>query len=173
MEQVTPIYDWVKNNFNNHQVIGSEYFGFDYIGGEIINNLRHEDIENLSFKNSELDLIVSNDVLEHVPNPHVALKECYRVLNQNGKLIATIPFHRDQEFSISRSKIQEQILIHILSEEYHGNPISDKGSLVFTDFGWDLIDIMRSLGFINANISIYFSEKYKNLGDGLLILKTF
>jgi hypothetical protein len=93
MEQVTPIYNWVKSNFKNHAIVGSEYLGYEYLGGEIINGIRHEDVENMSFKSDALDLIVSNDVFEHVPNPAKAFTECARVLESGGVMLATIIFH--------------------------------------------------------------------------------
>ena len=46
---------------------------------------------------------------------------------------------------------------HIKPAEYHGNPLSEKGSLVFTDFGWDVIDTLKDKGFKNVRIEIYQS----------------
>ncbi len=170
MEQVTPIFQWVKNNFSSHQVIGSEYLGYEYKSGEVINELRHENIENLSFHDSSIDLIVSNDVFEHVPNPLVAFKECVRVLSIGGVMLSTVPFHRDIYNSITRALLIDNDLNMLLPEIYHGNPISSEGSLVFTDFGWELIDNLIEVGFKNAGVSIFYSKDYAHLGDGLLLV---
>ena len=87
MEQVTPIYNWTTATFKNHTIVGSEYLGHEYEGGAIIKGIRHEDIENLSFPDDTLDLIVSNDVFEHVPNQVKAFAECARVLKEGGMML--------------------------------------------------------------------------------------
>lgn len=69
MEQITSIFKWASTTFKQHQLVGSEYLGYEYTSGAVIKGIRHEDVENLSFADGQLDLIVSNDVFEHVPNP--------------------------------------------------------------------------------------------------------
>ena len=144
MEQTTPLYEWVANKYKNHSIVGSEYFGSDYQGGDIVGPLdyqaplrldnllntarhkfslfcsmlrmggiRHEDLAKLSFSDASLDLIVSNDVFEHVPNPAKAFAECTRVLKGGGLMLATIPLHCNNEESINRAKIIHGQLEHI------------------------------------------------------------
>jgi hypothetical protein len=60
MEQVTPIYNWASATFKYHNIFGSEYLGYEYPSGTVIKGIRHEDIENLSFTDNQLDLIISN-----------------------------------------------------------------------------------------------------------------
>jgi ubiquinone/menaquinone biosynthesis C-methylase UbiE len=49
-------------------------------------NLRflNEDIENLSCADNSMDVIVCNQVYEHVPNPRTLITEIYRVLKPGG-----------------------------------------------------------------------------------------
>jgi len=171
MEQVTPIYHWAINAFPHHQIIGSEYLGHDHAGGQVTNGIRHEDITGLSFEDDSLDLIVSNDVFEHVPEPGKAFAECYRVLKNGGTMLLTIPFHSNDEKSKTRAKLVDGQLVHILAPEYHGNPVSADGSLVFTDFGWDVIQEIQSAGFTDAYIEVYASVTFGHLGNGQLIFK--
>lgn len=42
------------------------------------------DGQNLSFEDASFDLVISLNVLEHVPNPAKYLRECYRVLRTGG-----------------------------------------------------------------------------------------
>ncbi|MDP1665896.1 MAG: methyltransferase domain-containing protein [Methylobacter sp.] len=171
MEQVTPIYNWATAAFKKHNIVGSEYLGHEYEGGAIIKGIRHEDVENLSFPDGALDLIVSNDVFEHVPNPARAFAECVRVLKTGGVLLATIPFHSNNDLSIARAKLVAGALEHILPPSYHGNPVSADGSLVFTDFGWDVLEEMQEAGFSDVSIEVYASVEFGHLGGGQLVFR--
>jgi ubiquinone/menaquinone biosynthesis C-methylase UbiE len=43
--------------------------------------------ENLKFENGELDVIIADNVFEHVKSLEVVMNECSRVLNRGGKII--------------------------------------------------------------------------------------
>jgi hypothetical protein len=202
MEQTTPLYKWMSEQFDNHSIVGSEYFGSKYHGGSIVGPLnyhaplrlydplntlqhkfsllismlkmggiRHEDVTKLSFPDASMDVIVSNDVFEHVPNPMKAFVECARVLRGGGVMITTIPFHCNNDESICRAKMVRGQLQHILPPTYHGNPVSTNGSLVFTDFGWDVLEEMRTSGFSDVSVEVYASIKFGHLGNGQLIFR--
>jgi len=169
MEQVTPIYKWAIKSFRRHHVTGSEYLGHEYKSGDIVKGVRHEDVMNMSIEDSMIDLIISNDVLEHVPNVIAALHECFRILRRGGVMIATIPFWKELEHSLIRAVIGHDDVENILPAVFHGNPVSNEGSLVFTDFGWDLFDSFSEAGFNDAELAIYASEKYGHLGGGQMV----
>ena len=169
MEQVTPIFTWALSSFDGHHITGSEYLGHQYHGGENVNGIRHEDVENLSFSDESLDLIVSNDVFEHVPNPLKAFAECARVLKVNGVMLASIPFYSDNDETMIRAKLVNGQIENLLPPLYHGNPISADGSLVFTEFGWNVLDEMQSAGFSEVGVAIYASAKFGHLGGGQLV----
>ena len=171
MEQVTPIYNWAKHRFNKNLIIGSEYLGPQFLGAEELNGIRHEDIESLSFPDESLDVIISNDVFEHVPNPMVAFSECARVLKNGGVMIATIPFYSTFEKSRERAILEKGEIKLSMPAEYHGNPILAEGSLVFTDFGWDLLAKVKKCGFLEAVVEIYNSIDYAHLGGAQLVFR--
>ena len=171
MEQVTPIYNWLSTTFENHKIIGSEYLGHEYAGGAVVKGIRHEDVENLSFADGQLDLIVSNDVFEHIPNPARAFAECARVLKAGGVMLATIPFHSENDISVVRARLSNGQLEHILPPAFHGNPVSADGSLVFTDFGWDLLATMKEAGFADVAVDVYAAPEFGHLGGGQLIFR--
>lgn len=56
-----------------------------------LNKLCAADAMHLPFKDASFDLIVSLDILEHLPDDHAAMKELYRVLKPGGRLISTVP----------------------------------------------------------------------------------
>lgn len=171
MEQVTPIFAWAQKRFSQHVLFGSEYLGHAYKGGTTINGLRHEDVEDLSFVDEEIDLIVSNDVFEHVPNPDRAFAECARVLCPGGVMLATIPFYVSSDASLVRARFVDGEIEYLLPPEYHGNPVSSNGSLVFTDYGWDLFDRLSDAGFGAAELELYGSRECGHLGAPQLIFR--
>jgi SAM-dependent methyltransferase len=48
--------------------------------------------EGFPFKNESADTIVSFQVMEHLAEPEIFLRESYRVLRKKGKIILTTPF---------------------------------------------------------------------------------
>ena len=86
-------------------------------------------------------------------------------------MFVTIPFHCDNDESICRARVVRNQLQHILSPTYHGNPVSADGSLVFTDFGWDVLKEMRISGFSDACVELYASAEFGHLGNGQLIFR--
>jgi GT2 family glycosyltransferase/glycosyltransferase involved in cell wall biosynthesis len=171
MEQVTSLFGWADSTFGDHEIVGSEYLGHEHPSGSVINGIRHEDVESLSFADGVLDLIASNDVFEHVPNPGKAFAECARVMKAGGVMLVTIPFHSDKATSVVRAELDQGKLRHILPPIFHGNPVSAEGSLVFTDFGWDVLSQMRSVGFGDASIGVYASATLGHLGGGQLVFR--
>ena len=162
-EQVTNFYDQLNNK--NINVTGSEYLGPDKTAGLTIQGVRHEDALNLSFEDISFDMIISNDVYEHVPDVRKSLSEACRVLKNDGVLLMSIPFtysaHTQQRATYHEGKI-----INLLPEIYHGNPVSAKGSLVFYDYGWDFLTFCKECGFYDAYMLVYYSQTLGYLGNG-------
>ena len=168
LEQVTAFYSWLKSNLEK-ECVGSEFIDAALESGTTITHagrpIRHENAESLSFSDESFDLVVSNDVLEHVNNPAAALAETGRVLKSGGEFFFSVPFYANLPEGRCRAALSEDGIEHFLPEEYHGNPMSSKGSLVFNDFGWDLLETMRNSGFGQVQIRIYWSADYGYLGD--------
>lgn len=170
MEQVTPIFNWARQ-LDTMEVHGSEYLGFQYSGGTVVNGVRHEDVMDLSFPDASFDLIVSNDVMEHIPDPARALRECCRVLKPGGTVLATFPFHVHLTTTVVRARAAGTDVEFLMPPQYHGNPVSPEGSLVFHDFGWDVFESARAAGFDSAQCEAYGSDVFGHLGTGLLVFR--
>jgi SAM-dependent methyltransferase len=126
-EQVTPLYKWLARRYT--QIVGSEYLGPERAPGEQIDGLRHEDVQRLSFQDAAFDLIVSFEVLEHVPVEQVALSELARCLKSGGTLFLTAPFRDDLEDNEVRAVLRDDGTIeHVLPPEIHGNPLDPDGT---------------------------------------------
>jgi len=167
-EQVTHFYRKLIAQLRNIDVKGSEYLGNDKTPGAIINNIRHEDALSMSFENELFDIIISNDIYEHVPDITKSLSEAYRCLKEGGFLIFSVPLFINEKTTHQRATINnEGKLIHLLPDQYHGNPISQKGSLVFYDFGWDILDSCKDAGFNDSYMIAYYSMCYGYIGNGI------
>jgi SAM-dependent methyltransferase len=168
-EQITPVYQWLKQNLSA-QIVGSEYLGAEYEPGSLHSGItdemiRHEDLEQLSFNDNSFDIVLSNDVLEHVNKPEQAMSEIYRVLKPQGQAFISIPFHVMAALTQKRAEIINGELIHYLPAMYHGNPLSEQGSLVFNDFGWDVLVKLQAVGFTQVCLCHYWSPPYAYLGE--------
>jgi SAM-dependent methyltransferase len=101
----------------------------------------NEDITSLSFSDGSLDLIVSSDVLEHVPSLEKAFSETARVLRPGGVHLFTVP---PRSKTRKRSEIVDGGVRHIEIPEYHRDPLSLEGILSFWDIGPDLPEVISS-----------------------------
>jgi len=164
-EETTQFYkEFIKRN-SGITVIGSEYLGEGIKSGTLINNIRHEDALKTSFQNDSFDLIISNDVFEHVADIENVIIEAYRILKLNGRVLFSIPFHVSEYETCQRARIENNEIIHLKPPQYHVNPVDEKGSLVFYDFGWDLLDLFRENGFRSVVMLNYYSMFYGHIGD--------
>lgn len=169
-ECLTDTYRILKRNYPN--VIGSEYYGTAYKSGEEVNGVRNEDAMSLSFHDKTIDYYISNDVFEHVSDYKKAYAEAYRVLKKNGRLLFTVPFDTSRNQTRIRARMDETGAIeHLLPPVYHENPLSAGGSLVFNDFGWDMITDLREIGFKEAYMLYRFSTDKAYLGHNILLLR--
>ena len=107
-----------------------------------------EDITALSFKERSFDLIVSSEVLEHVPRLEKAFSETARVLRPGGAHIFTVPPRKSTK---KRAEIVGGEVIHLEPPDYHLDPLNPQGILAFWDIGPDLPDAIPSPG-LNVRI---------------------
>lgn len=164
-EQTTALFNLLEKL--NRNLIGSEYLGNSVSKGASNNyGIRNEDFTALSFKDEQFDLLISLEVLEHIPDYKKALNESYRVLNKKGKFLFTVPFNRNSKSNIIRAKIDnEGNMIHLLPPEYHGNPLNSKNDcLCYYHFGWKILDDLRDVGYESAYAVFSYSKEYGYLG---------
>lgn len=147
----------------------SAYVGKGIESGRMMQGVRHEDVRKTSFPSDHFDIVLSSDVLEHVPNPEQAFAEIGRILKPGGKFIFTVPFLADQDTSDRRAMEDEQGEVVLLKEpQYHGDPLRPEGILVFTLFGWDMFEMARKAGLACQVQQIYLL-RYGIIGPGNLV----
>jgi len=119
--------------------IGSHYdtsVPFGCIGPS--HGLRSENLEAQTFADNSFDIVITQDVFEHLFRPDLAIKEVARTLRQGGAHICTVPIVRKNNPSMRRAeKVGDQIR-NIEPAHYHGNPIDPNGSLVTIGWGYDI-----------------------------------
>ena len=128
--------------------ICSEYFGPEYAPGQLVRGVRNEDLQRLSFLDRSFDLVLSSDVLEHMPEPYLAHHEILRVLRPSGRHIFTVPYKSDADKDDVRARLVSGKIEYLAEKLYHGDPIRpQQGVLVWTIFGREMIDRLRDIGF--------------------------
>jgi SAM-dependent methyltransferase len=117
---------------------------------------RCENLEKLTFPDDTFDVLITQDVLEHVFRPDLAVREISRVLKPGGIHLFTAPKHKDILKSYPRARQTETGEIeHIMPPNYHGNPIGDGRSLVTWDYGADFDDLLALWsGYLTSNYII-------------------
>ena len=94
-----------------------------------------QDITALTFPDNSFDLIVSSDVLEHVPALDQAFRETARVLRPGGSHLFTVPPRPNTR---ARAEVVDGKIQYLLPPEYHLDPLCPEGILAFWDVGPDL-----------------------------------
>lgn len=104
--------------------------------GSVVDGVRREDLQALTFEDSSFDLVLTSEVFEHVADPWKAFSEVRRVLRLGGHHIFTVP---DMGRGLTRARAGLPDVFHM------DGP--DRRSRVVTDFGDDLPDLLRRHGF--------------------------
>jgi SAM-dependent methyltransferase len=117
---------------------------------------RCEDLENLTFPSRSFDLVITQDVMEHVLNPTRAFAEIARTLKAGGAHIFTVPLVNKARASEVRAKRDSDgSIVHLQPPEYHENPVSSEGSLVITYWGYDICEfIFKASGLYTTIVYI-------------------
>jgi len=169
-EQVTSLFALLKTRFPS--IVGSEYLSSKLVSGIITDGVRHEDIQALSFADKSFDLILSFDVLEHVPFRQRSFEELFRTLAPGGRLLFTVPFSFTNRDEVARAILDERGEVqHLMEPEYHGNPVDmEGGSLCFRYFGWSVIDHLKEAGFVEVEVLSYWSQYLMHFGDPQFVI---
>lgn len=144
-------------------------------GDPLRQSLRHEDLCRLSLADACVDLVVCNELFEHVYDLPAALAEIARILRPGGRLVATCPFAYNQQSTIVKALHQPGATPGVASEadllmeaEFHGDPIHpEQGSLVYQIPAWDLLDQALSAGLSQPAMHWIAAPSYGVVGQEL------
>lgn len=105
---------------------------------------RNEDLERQTFPDCSFDLVVTQDVFEHLFDPAAATAEIFRTLKPGGYHVFTTPIYRGLKQTECRATRRGDAVQHLAQPEYHDNPIYPGGSLVTFHYGADFAALLRS-----------------------------
>jgi hypothetical protein len=105
--------------------------------GSSRHGVRCEDLEAQTFADGAFDLVVTQDVFEHVLDPARGFREVARTLRPGGAHVFTVPWYPGRQ-TRARAVREHGAVRHLAEPEYHANPIDPRGSLVVTEWGRDL-----------------------------------
>ena len=135
--------------------IPSQYFP-GKTPGSIVDKVRCENLEALSFADASIDLHLSQDVLEHVFHPSKVFREIARTLKPGGAHIFTVPLVNRHSVSKLRARLAADGSVeHLEPPIYHGNPVSEEGALVTVDWAYDICShIFEACGLFTYVVQI-------------------
>jgi SAM-dependent methyltransferase len=141
-------------------IVCSEFFD-DVKPGEAKDGVLCQDLQNLAFPDGRFDLVLSEDVFEHLTDYRRGFSEVHRVLKPGGYHIFTIPFFFDRR-TRSLFELVEGKTVLRKPVEYHGDPI--RGQIpCYTHFGYDLVEYLEAAGF-EASLRISDFEQGRKYG---------
>ena len=133
-------------------------------------DIPHQDLCALTFADASFDLVLCNELFEHVRDLDQAFREIARVLRPGGRLVATCPMAFGQEESILKARHNPSSgRTELIGEpEFHGDPIRpEEGSLVYRIPGWELTEQLQQAGFQDVVTHLLASWKHGILGSDL------
>ena len=158
---------WLQLHLGKERLTCSEYLDeaeLQYV------DIAHQDLCALTYADARFDLVICNELFEHVKDLDQAFREIARVLRPGGRLMATCPMAFGQRDSIIRAVHNNATgLADLLTEaDFHGDPMRPQaGSLVYRIPAWDVLEQLQEAGFLEAKIHHVVSWKHGVLGSDL------
>lgn len=134
--------------------------------GAVVSGFRNENLEKQTFADASLDLVITLDVMEHVNEPEIVFREVARTLKPGGAYLFTVPTYKHRTESERRSRyMPDGSIQHFAEPEYHGNPVSDAGSLVTFHYGYDLAELIHQWSGMNVEVSRFHDPSRGIIGE--------
>ncbi|MDL2317444.1 class I SAM-dependent methyltransferase [Desulfovibrio sp. OttesenSCG-928-A18] len=124
----------------------SEYFAHIAPGQRSAGGVLCQDATALTFADASFDLVISQDVLEHIEQVWLAFAQIQRVLAPGGRHLFTVPLHEGRNWAQRSRRAPGGYLEHMLPPVHHKDPLNPEGALVFHDFGDDLPQLLAARG---------------------------
>ena len=109
-------------------------------------------IEEMGFRESTFDLIMSFDMVEHLKNPQAFIKDASKSLKQGGIIFLVTP-NRNSIFGIFARLIPYKVKVH-LTRFFSGSPTSNKVHWYRLNCPSSMVKALVSNGFDNIRITL-------------------
>ncbi|QVL52141.1 MAG: class I SAM-dependent methyltransferase [Cyanobium sp. M30B3] len=166
-EALTGFALWLRRQLGEQRLICSEFLED---AEQVYSGIPHQDLCALTFSDASFDLVLCNELFEHVQDLELAFREIARVLRPCGRLLATCPLAFGQYESIVKANYNRATGEAEVSGEpdYHGDPVRPKqGSLVYRIPGWEILEQLQAAGFSETRMHHIASWKHGVLGSDL------
>ncbi len=167
VEALTGFSLWLRRQLGEQRLICSEFLEE---AEQAFSDIPHQDLCALTFTDASFDLVLCNELFEHVQDLELAFREIARVLRPGGRLVATCPLAFGQQESIVKAVHNPATGEAEVSGEpdYHGDPVRpNQGSLVYRIPAWDVLEQLQAAGFSEARMHHIASWKHGVLGSDL------
>jgi len=151
--------------------VASQYFPGKQRGA-VIDGFRNEDLEDQTFADASFDLVVTQDVMEHVYNPDRVVAEAFRTLKTGGLYLCTFPVRKEQVADWERRLVRNDdgSVLHTKPVEIHGNPVDDTGSIVTVDYGYELHKAFASWAEFDVRVYRFADAWHGILGENTEVI---
>ncbi|WP_157665448.1 class I SAM-dependent methyltransferase [Cyanobium sp. NIES-981] len=174
VEYFTGFAAWMRQHADADRLTLSEFLeGIEANFDDVV----HQDLCALTYADQAFDLVLCNELFEHVYDLGQAFHEIARVLRAGGRLLATCPMAFGQkEHIVKAQRNRETGELELFGvAETHGDPLRpEEGSLVYQIPGWAMLDELRAAGFSDVMLHHVTSWKHGVLGSdlpGVLVLE--
>ncbi len=137
---------------------GSRYLLPDVPRGQMVGDVSCQDIEALTFADESFDLVITQDVFEHVLRPDLAMAEVARVLRPGGAHVFTVPIAHGCP-TLVRAVPSDAGIEYLLPAEYHGEIGNPERSLVIREWGDDIVDFISEHGGLSTEVKELHNRK--------------
>ncbi len=167
VEALTGFALWLRRQLGGERLLCSEFLED---AEQAFSGIPHQNLCALTFSDASFDLVLCNELFEHVQDLELAFREIARVLRPGGRLVATCPLAFGQLEGIVKARHNaatgEAELL--MEPEFHGDPVRpEQGALVYRIPGWDVLDQLRGAGFLEVRMHHIASWKHGVLGSDL------
>lgn len=149
-------------------IIRSEYFS-DCPPGTTKDGVLCQDIQRLTLADGSIDVVITEEVFEHVRDFEAGFREVYRVVKPGGSHFFTIPFYFGKKTKALYEIRDGEFVPVVHPVEYHGDPIRRQIPAYYR-FGYDLFDVLKSVGF---EVDVRFSGYGESIILGMFGCFTF
>lgn len=122
------------------------FYWEDVSGGQERDGVPCQDLTRTTFEDESFDLVITSDIFEHIRKPLEGFEEVRRILKKGGYHVCSVPAVDPLPAkSVTRVDTSTDEDIHLLPEVYHGSGVAGGRSLVYTDFGADIAEMLQPL----------------------------